>query len=326
MSRRRILGFGSGLRFSLPKPFYGKVLGGGSGPSLPDLSTPVLDQFPGAAIAISSRRLYTGQTRAIRVRRTSDSQTFIPPFLANGDLNRAAITAFCGASQGTIASFFDDLNGVEYSQSAANSQLFFYSGNGNFVESSSGRISFLSGTLGTQVYTASTIPAALRSATAITALSVVDAFSTSGSTSFPAFQFFLADRNGPINAIESLTGSGLAGAAAGVREFLNGSLMQLGISTSDISLTAGEVAGLVYVAQKTGATAFKGNTETPFTIFSGGAAATDDVTPSRFPAQDYTELSARVNQQAQELIVYPNATVDRAAVLANQAAYFGFTP
>ncbi len=68
----------------------------------------LLDVFPGSAAAYSLRKLsrkYTGP--AIKVRRTSDSDTKDIGFTSQGDLDDDALTAFVGGSDGEIIIMYD---------------------------------------------------------------------------------------------------------------------------------------------------------------------------------------------------------------------------
>ena len=65
----------------------------------------LLDSYPGAAAAYSLRRLVTGATASIRVRRSSDNQETDIGFTSAGDLDTASLVAFAG-----------NLNAISYSQ------------------------------------------------------------------------------------------------------------------------------------------------------------------------------------------------------------------
>ena len=68
----------------------------------------LLDYYSGAAVAYSLRRLlstYTGS--AIEVRRTEDDTTQDIGFTASGDLDTAALAAFCGSSDGFVKTWYD---------------------------------------------------------------------------------------------------------------------------------------------------------------------------------------------------------------------------
>ena len=75
----------------------------------PPASQPLIDQVGVNAVAALGfkklRAAYTGD--CIRVRRASDNGTADIGFTAGGDVDTAAIASFCGASQGTIAVWFD---------------------------------------------------------------------------------------------------------------------------------------------------------------------------------------------------------------------------
>jgi hypothetical protein len=66
-----------------------------------------LADYPGAEAAYSVRQLSNLATLALQVRRTSDNATQDIGFDSNGDLDTAAIAAFCGASPGTVSVWYD---------------------------------------------------------------------------------------------------------------------------------------------------------------------------------------------------------------------------
>jgi hypothetical protein len=69
---------------------------------------PLLDSFPGAAVAFSTRllrTLYTGS--AIRVRRSSDNAEQDIGFDINGNLNESALLSFVGANNGFVTTWYD---------------------------------------------------------------------------------------------------------------------------------------------------------------------------------------------------------------------------
>lgn len=68
----------------------------------------LLDSFPGAAAAYSTRRLnsaYMGA--ALRVRRSNDNAEQDIGFLASGDFDEAALTTFVGAASGFVTTWYD---------------------------------------------------------------------------------------------------------------------------------------------------------------------------------------------------------------------------
>ena len=92
--------------------------GGGSTPSY------LLDTYGGAAAAYSLRKLsstYSGN--AIRVRRSSDNTETNIGFDGSGNLDEAALTAFVGAGNGFVTTWYDQSgNGYNLIQSAAGNQ------------------------------------------------------------------------------------------------------------------------------------------------------------------------------------------------------------
>lgn len=68
----------------------------------------LLDAYPGASLAFSLRKLrdaYTGP--AIKVRRSSDNTELDIGFTAAGDLDESALTAFVGAGNGFVTTWYD---------------------------------------------------------------------------------------------------------------------------------------------------------------------------------------------------------------------------
>ena len=86
--------------------------------------TGLLDDYPGAAVAISLRLLdadYTGN--AIQVRRASDSTTQDIGFDANGDLDTSALATFCAGTDGYVATWYDQSgNGNNLTQATTSAQ------------------------------------------------------------------------------------------------------------------------------------------------------------------------------------------------------------
>jgi hypothetical protein len=87
----------------------------------------LLDLYPGAIGAWSLRKLrsaYTGD--AIRVRRASDNAEQNIGFDINGDLNTAALTAFCTGTNGFVTTWYDQASNKNGLQTAATSQPKIY--------------------------------------------------------------------------------------------------------------------------------------------------------------------------------------------------------
>jgi hypothetical protein len=88
-----------------------------------------LADYPGAAAAYSVRKLSNLATLALQVRRTSDNATQDIGFDSNGDLDTAAIAAFCGASPGTVSVWYDQsVNGLDATQVTPSLQPHIYDG------------------------------------------------------------------------------------------------------------------------------------------------------------------------------------------------------
>ena len=75
----------------------------------------LLDLFP-ATVAYSLRKLRAGQTRAIRVRRSSDNAEQDIGFIGN-DLDTVSLLSFCGAGNGFVTTWYDQSgNGYDATQ------------------------------------------------------------------------------------------------------------------------------------------------------------------------------------------------------------------
>lgn len=84
----------------------------------------LLDDYPGAAVAYSVRRLsgtYTGSL--LQVRRSSNNNVLDIGFDSNGDLDTAALTSFCSGTDGFVTQWYDQSgNGRNASQGTALNQ------------------------------------------------------------------------------------------------------------------------------------------------------------------------------------------------------------
>ena len=80
-----------------------------------------LDRFP-ATVAYSLRKLRSGQTIAIRVRRSSDNAEQDIGFVGN-DLDTASLLSFCGAGNGFVTTWYDQSgNGYNATQTTQANQ------------------------------------------------------------------------------------------------------------------------------------------------------------------------------------------------------------
>jgi hypothetical protein len=131
---------GRSVAHSLSTP---RIAAGGGGAPL------LLDTYSGAAAAYSLRKLRTDYTgSAIRVRRASDSAEQDIGFTLAGELDVAALTAFCGAGDGFVAVWYDQQNSNNGVQVTATSQpKIFDSVTGIITENSKPAISFDGGDL-----------------------------------------------------------------------------------------------------------------------------------------------------------------------------------
>ena len=87
-------------------------------------TVPILDTYTNAAVAYSVRKLraaYTGN--AIRVRRSTDNAEQNIGFANGGNLDTTALTAFCGAGNGFVTTWYDQSgNGNNLRQTTAANQ------------------------------------------------------------------------------------------------------------------------------------------------------------------------------------------------------------
>ena len=94
-------------------------------------STYLLDQAygSGAAAAYSTRQLRLAQTDCMTIRRASDSTTTTIGFDGSGNINEAAISAFCTGTTCTVSEWKDQSgNGNHATQSTASQQPTIYTG------------------------------------------------------------------------------------------------------------------------------------------------------------------------------------------------------
>jgi hypothetical protein len=92
----------------------------------------LLDEFPGAAVAYSLRKLRTAYTgNCVRIRRSSDNAELDFGFV-NNYVDTAAISTFCGAGNGFVVTWYDQSgNNINNSvNTAAFPQIYF---SGSFV-------------------------------------------------------------------------------------------------------------------------------------------------------------------------------------------------
>ena len=78
------------------------------GVAVPSAFTGLLDTYTGAAAAFSVRRLYSQYTGAcLQVKRSSDLTTQDIGFDSNGYVDTAAISTFCGSTDGVVTIWYD---------------------------------------------------------------------------------------------------------------------------------------------------------------------------------------------------------------------------
>jgi hypothetical protein len=109
----------------------------------------LLDQFPGAGLAFSFRKLrraYTGS--AVRIRRSSDNAELDIGFAANNDFDVAAAAAHIGAGTGNIVTMYDQSGNGDDATNATQATQPDYSATG-FNNLPSGSFTTASDVLGT---------------------------------------------------------------------------------------------------------------------------------------------------------------------------------
>jgi hypothetical protein len=83
----------------------------------------LLDTYTGATAAYSLRKLRTAYTGyCIEVRRSSDNTTQNIGFTAEGVLDESALTTFCGAGNGFVKTWYDQVGSLNITQSTALNQ------------------------------------------------------------------------------------------------------------------------------------------------------------------------------------------------------------
>jgi hypothetical protein len=104
----------------------------------------LLDDYPGAAVAYSVRKLrnaYSGS--ALRVREDSGNTEADIGFDSNGDLNTAAIATHCGSANGYVVTWYDQSgNSNDATQSTAANQPQIYNGSAVITENGKPAIDF----------------------------------------------------------------------------------------------------------------------------------------------------------------------------------------
>lgn len=96
-------------------------------------ATLLLDTYTGAAAAYSLRQLRTGETEAVRVRRSSDNTEQTIGF-SGGELDTTALATFCGSSDGFVKTWMDQSgNGNDATQTTAANQPKIYDGTSGVV-------------------------------------------------------------------------------------------------------------------------------------------------------------------------------------------------
>jgi hypothetical protein len=113
---------------------------------------PLLDSYPGAAVAYSLRKLRTAYSgNCIRVRRSSDSTEQDIGFAPNGLLDATSLLSFVGAGDGFITTWYDQVGSNNATSATTTQQPLIVSSGGlvvnefgkpavNFVDNSGGVI------------------------------------------------------------------------------------------------------------------------------------------------------------------------------------------
>lgn len=111
-----------------------------------EAATPLLDTYTGAAAAYSLRKLRTGETQAVRVRRASDNTEQDIGFDGSGGLDTTALASFCSGTDGFVVTWYDQSgNNNDATQSTTGSQAKIYdSATGVLLENSKPCMDFAS--------------------------------------------------------------------------------------------------------------------------------------------------------------------------------------
>ena len=98
--------------------------------------TGILDDYPGAGLALSVRKLSTSYMgNCLRVQRSSDNTTQDIGFEADGDLDESALTTFCSGTDGYVIKWYDQSgNGYEFDVAMSKWQIV---DNGSVLEKNS---------------------------------------------------------------------------------------------------------------------------------------------------------------------------------------------
>ena len=103
------------------------------------VNTPILDTYTGSIGAYSLRRIKTGATASIRVRRSSDNQETDIGFDSTGNLNTSTLLSFVGSGNGYVKTWYDQSGlGRHANQTTAARQPWIVN-SGNLYTDSEGR-------------------------------------------------------------------------------------------------------------------------------------------------------------------------------------------
>lgn len=163
----------------------------------------LLDDLSNVNVAVATRRLNTNYTgNALRVRRASDSTETNIGFTSNGLLDTAAITSFCGTSDGFVSRWYDQSgNSRDLLQTTATAQPRIYTGSTQqLITLGSNNLAALQFS-GSQWVLRTGLPSAITFNSVITALRLTNSITTAS-----AEQALLASASGGKVSFGACTG------------------------------------------------------------------------------------------------------------------------
>lgn len=285
----------------------------------------LLDQYPGAAAAYSTRTLRAPQTVCLRVRRSSDNTEQDIGFSAVADgngnyfLDETSLLAFVGAASGFVTAWYDESGfGLNATQATAAQQpRIVAAGVIERTPSSAVALNFL----GNSFLTINAGTGILRNVNYAGAFAVYQNLTASGQILFSASSGLSSSLRFDLS--KSATG-GRSQARARRLDTDAATIEQSGdaISTYNHYLAEGRYATGELEAY------LNGVSNGP-TALVGGSGSTSNSNSFVIPAIGTSTVSdAFANGRLAELVVYTNtsAITNRAAIIANQMAAFGVTP
>lgn len=303
--------------------FWGSMIG--------SQSTYPLDQYAGGKVGYSPRKLKTGVTTPLRVRRSSDNAEQDASF-SGDNLNESALLSFCGSGDCFVTALYDQSgNGAHMYQSTASAQpkivssgtvikvnsrpTLLFDGTNDFMVCSTGNegyFTFLHD--GTQYYMFSVqqfgIVADPNAVYALLASSNAVSTSLGG-----AFRYDDRASQSVNQSIRIVIGNGATSVVSTLGDnnpSITNTLSQLTFAMNPSNATANDRAGF----RINGSSEIKGN------VATGSVSATSQTTATRIGA--ITTGTNFLSGYLSELIIFQgDQSGNRSAIEANQKAYFG---